>query len=88
MVVRAWCGSCGESFPLAEVVEPPAAGRCPRCGLAFAPSYASVAVSAVRRLLEAVAELEEAGETLRGVAPRLHVDVRALDAEVGEALDG
>jgi len=85
--VPAWCGTCGESFRLAELTEQGAAGRCPRCGYALAPSYVAVLDTAVRQLLAAAADLAEGGRVLRETAPRLHVDTRALCAALEKVLD-
>ena len=90
MGLGAWCGRCGESFTLVEVVEPAGddlVGACPRCGRPFAPAYTSVLVPAVRQLIAATAALEAAARQLRDIAPGLHVDGRALAAELEEALD-
>jgi hypothetical protein len=85
--VTAWCGRCGESFPLLEVVDSGTPGRCPRCGVALAPEYGAVFVSAVRQLLAAAAVLEQSGGQLADVAPLLHVDRRALAEELEGSLD-
>ena len=87
MLVTAWCGRCGESFPLAEVVDSGTPGHCPRCGVALAPDYAAVLVSAVRQLLGAAAALEQAGGQLGDVAPLLHVDRGALAGQLEGSLD-
>lgn len=82
-----WCGRCGESFTLAEVVAPARPGSCPRCGVAFAPSYTTVLVTALRQLEQAAAALTEAGRQLADVAPLLHVDHRRLGADLAEVLE-
>ena len=87
MRTGAWCGGCGRSFALAEVVEPGNAGRCPRCGRIFAPDYSAVLVAAVRQLLAAADALEAAARQARDVAPRLHIDARRLCDDL-EALLG
>ena len=87
MKPAAWCGVCGRSFRLAEVVEPGHAGRCPRCGRIFAPDYSAVLVAALRELLAAADALEAAARQTRDVAPLLHVDARRLCADL-EALLG
>jgi hypothetical protein len=84
--VGAWCGHCGESFRLAELVEPAFSGRCPRCGRDLAPGYGPVASAAVHDLLGAAAELQAAAGRLRDCAPRLHVDARRLTADLTETL--
>ena len=87
MNVGAWCGHCGESFRLAELVDGGFDGRCPRCGHYLAEaSYLPVASSAVHDVLRAAAALDEAATRLREVAPRLHVDGRKLRADLTEAL--
>ena len=86
MDVGAWCGHCGESFRLAELVEDGFTGRCPRCGEDLAPGYAPVASAAVHDTLQAATALEGALARLRDVAPRLHVDGRKLTADLTEAL--
>jgi uncharacterized paraquat-inducible protein A len=85
--VQAWCGRCGESFPLVEVVDSGTPGHCPRCGVALAPEYAAVLVSAVRQVLAAAAVLEQSGAQLADVAPLLHIDRRALAEELEGSLD-
>jgi hypothetical protein len=87
MDVGAWCGHCGESFRLAELVEGAFDGRCPRCGEALAePSYLPVASGAVHDVVTAARALDEAASRLRNVAPRLHVDGRKLRADLADAL--
>lgn len=87
MNVTAWCGRCGESFPLLAVVESGTPGHCPRCGVALAPEYAAVFVSAVRQVLAAAAVLEQSGAQLADVASLLHIDRRALAEELQGSLD-
>lgn len=86
MDVGAWCGHCGESFRLAELVEDGFTGRCPRCGLDLAPGYGPVASSAVHEVLAAATALENAATRLHDVAPRLHLDARKLNADLADAL--
>jgi hypothetical protein len=86
MDLGAWCGHCGESFRLAELVEDGFTGRCPRCGRDLAPGYGPVASGAVHELMTAAASLESAAARLRDVAPRLHVDARKLAGDLAEAL--
>lgn len=86
MDVQSWCGHCGESFRLAELIEPGFTGRCPRCGRDLAPGYAPVASAAVHDLLAAAEELRLAAGRLRDSAPRLHVDGRRLAEAIAEAL--
>lgn len=87
MDVQAWCGHCGESFRLAEVVEPAFTGRCPRCGRDLVGSYAPVTSAAVHDLIAAAAALSNAAARLRDSAPRLHIDARRLAAALTEVLE-
>jgi hypothetical protein len=86
MDVGAWCGRCGESFRLAELVESGFSGRCPRCAVDLAGSYGPVVSAAVHDLLAAVGAADVAATRLRDAAPRLHVDARRLAASLAEAL--
>jgi hypothetical protein len=88
MPARAHCGVCGEAFALAEVLEPPRAGHCPRCDTDLAPGYDAVAVPALRRLLDALDTVRREIATLRGVAPRLRVDTGSLTADLAAVSDG
>ena len=85
--MTAWCGRCGESFALLEVVESSAPAHCPRCGVALAPEYAAVLVSAVRQVVAAAAALDAAGSQLADIAPLLHIDRRALAEGLESSLD-
>jgi hypothetical protein len=84
--LRAWCGYCGQTFRLAELVEGGFSGRCPRCSEDLAPGYTPVASAAVHLLLSAAADLEQAASRLSDSAPRLHVDTRKLADDVTTAL--
>ena len=86
MEVGAWCGHCGESFRLAELVENGFSGRCPRCGRDLAPDYVPVASAAVHEVLNLTESLERTLGRLRDMAPRLHVDARKLHADLADAL--
>jgi hypothetical protein len=86
MDVAGWCGSCGESFRLLEVVEDGNAANCPRCGTPFAPAYAAVVAQAVRQLAAGAAAVAAAGRQLRDVAPGLHIDRTKLGADLDRAL--
>jgi len=73
-----WCGHCGESFNLAQVVAEGDGGRCPRCGIAFNHDYNAVVTASLRQLLAAYAQLHDAAQRLADTAPLLHVDRAAL----------
>lgn len=82
MSVGAWCGYCGQSFRLAEVVDSGAPGACPRCGRVYTATYRTVVVAEVRRLLSAAAALRDPTRQLRDPAPELHVDAGQLGPDV------
>jgi hypothetical protein len=82
MDIGAWCGHCGESFRLAELVADGYTGRCPRCGKELSPGYVPVASAAVHDVLAAAGALADAAARLRDVAPHLHVDARKLTADL------
>lgn len=86
MDVGAWCGHCGESFRLAELVENGYTGRCPRCGRDLSPGYAPVASASVHELMQAAIALKEASARLHDIAPRLHLDARKFTADLADAL--
>ena len=87
MDVAAWCGRCGGSFPLVEVIADPAAmGRCPRCHEPLADGYSATAVPAIRRLLDAAEALRATATELTATAPALHIDDTALGAELTRVL--
>jgi hypothetical protein len=83
---EAWCGNCGESFRLAQVVEEGVGGRCPRCGIAFSHEYTAVVTSAASAAIAAHAQLEHALQRLADIAPLLHIDrealIKSLDAHL------
>lgn len=70
---RGWCGRCGRDFDLAEVLEPGAAGRCPRCLEPFAPSYDALLIALLRGVLAGASD-ERALADLASIAPALHVE--------------
>ena len=86
MDVGAWCGHCGESYRLAELVAGGFDGRCPRCGFEYAEGYLPVASAAVHDVLAAASALASAAARLHDVAPRLHVDARKLNADLTTVL--
>lgn len=87
MEIKAWCGRCGQRFDLAELTAAPQSARCPRCGEPFALDYTVPLVVAAQSLALAVETLLAAGTSLRGLAPRLHIDSAALADQLRSALD-
>jgi hypothetical protein len=43
MSIGAHCGSCNRELLLGQLVQPSDGFRCPVCGSAFAPAYATIA---------------------------------------------
>ena len=86
MNTEAWCGHCGESFRLAQVVEEGNGGRCPRCGIVFSHEYNAVVTSASSQVMAAQAQLEQSLQRLAEIAPLLHVNREALYKGLDEFL--
>ena len=86
MNTEAWCGHCGESFRLAQVVEPGSGGRCPRCGIVYSHEYNAVVTTAAQQVVNAHEVLEHALRQLTDIAPLLHVDREALYKSLDEFL--
>jgi uncharacterized C2H2 Zn-finger protein len=83
---EAWCGHCGESFRLAQVVEEGNGGRCPRCGIVFSHEYNAVVTTTASQIIAAHELLENSLKQLGDVAPLLHVDRESLFKSLDEYL--
>jgi transposase-like protein len=57
MSINARCGSCNRELLLGQLVQPSDGFRCPVCGFAFAPAYATVAPGVAARAMAAQAVL-------------------------------
>jgi len=57
MSINARCGSCNRELLLGQLVQPSNGFRCPVCGYAFAPAYATVAPGVAARVMAAQADL-------------------------------
>jgi hypothetical protein len=57
MSIGARCGSCNRELLLGQLVQPSDGFRCPFCGFAFAPGYATVAPGVAARVMAAQAAL-------------------------------
>jgi len=57
MSINARCGSCNRELLLGQLVQPSNGFRCPVCGFAFAPAYATVAPGVAARVMAAQAAL-------------------------------
>lgn len=86
MNTEAWCGNCGESFRLAQVIEEGTGGRCPRCGIVFSHEYNAVVTHAAAQVIAAHTALEHGLQQIADIAPLLHVDREALFKSVDEHL--
>ncbi len=86
MNTEAWCGHCGESFRLAQVIEEGSGGRCPRCGIVFSHEYNAVVTSSAAQVIDAHQRLEHGLQRIAEMAPLLHVDREALFKSLDEHL--
>jgi hypothetical protein len=57
MSINARCGSCNRELLLGQLVQSSDGFRCPVCGFAFAPGYATVAPGVAARVMAAQATL-------------------------------
>ena len=57
MSINAHCGSCNRELLLGQLVQPSDGFRCPFCGFAFTPAYATVAPGVAARAMAAQAAL-------------------------------
>jgi hypothetical protein len=57
MTIGARCGSCNRELLLGQLVQSSDGFRCPFCGSAFAPAYATVAPGVAARVMVAQAAL-------------------------------
>ena len=73
MSINARCGSCNRELLLGQLVQPSNRFRCPVCGFAFAPAYATVAPGVAARVMAAqealVTALAELGSMTGRPAP-------------------
>ncbi len=87
MSLPARCGSCRRELLLSQLLDPVEGFRCPFCGSAFAPSYATIAPAVAARILTSHGELVRAlGELQSMVDGRLLIDRSAVVSPVADAL--
>jgi hypothetical protein len=87
MSIPAHCGSCRRELLLDQLLQPSDGFRCPFCGFAFAPSYATIAPGVTARLLESHAALVAAlGELQSMIDGRLLIDRSAVVTPVFDIL--
>ena len=87
MSIPAHCGSCRRELLLAQLLEPSEGFRCPFCGYAFAPSYATIAPGVAARILTAHDDLTRSLAELQAMIDgRLQLDRAAIVAPVADVL--
>ena len=87
MSLPAHCGSCRRELLLSQLLDPAEGFRCPFCGFAFAPSYATVAPGVAARILASHGELVRAlGELQSMIDGRLLIDRSAVVGPVADSL--
>ena len=75
MSIPARCGSCRRELLLDQLLQPSDGFRCPFCGFAFAPSYATIAPGVASRILASQAALVRSlGELQSMIDGRLQLD--------------
>ena len=87
MSIGAHCGSCARELLLGQLVQSSDGFRCPVCGFAFAPAYATVAPGVAARVMAAqaalVTELAELGSM---TGDRLRLDRTTILDPIAETL--
>lgn len=87
MSLPAHCGSCRRELLLDQLLQPSDGFRCPFCGFAFAPSYATIAPGVASRILESHAALVRSlGELQSMVEGRLLIDRPAVVGPIADTL--
>ena len=87
MSVGARCANCGRELLLDQLTDAALGFRCPFCGYAFAPSYASVAPGVAARALTAHEALVGAlGELQSMIDGRLLLDGASVVGPVSDAM--
>jgi hypothetical protein len=87
VTIPARCGSCRRELLLDQLLEPSEGFRCPFCGYAFAPSYATIAPGVAARILTAHDDLTRSLAELQAMIDgRLQLDRAAVVAPVADVL--
>jgi len=87
MSIEARCGACRRKLLLVQLVQPSDGFRCPSCGSAFAPGYATVAPGVSARVMDAQAALVTALAELGSMTgDRLRLDQATVVDPVATAL--
>jgi hypothetical protein len=87
VTIPARCGSCRRELLLDQLLQPSEGFRCPFCGFAFAPAYATIAPGVAARILQSHdALVRSLGELQAMIDGRLQLDRAAVVAPVADAL--
>jgi hypothetical protein len=87
MSINARCGSCNRELLLGQLLQPSDGFRCPVCGFAFAPAYATVAPGVAARIMDAQQALVTALAELGSMTgDRLRLDQATVVDPVANAL--
>jgi hypothetical protein len=87
MSLPAHCGSCRRELLLSQLLDPVEGFRCPFCGFAFAPSYATIAPAVAARILAGHGELVRALAELQSmIGGRLLIDRSAVVSPIADTL--
>jgi hypothetical protein len=87
VTIPATCGSCRRELLLDQLLQPSDGFRCPFCGFAFAPSYATMAPGVAARILDSHDALVRALVELQSMIDgRLRLDRAAVVAPVADAV--
>jgi hypothetical protein len=87
MSIGARCGSCARDLLLGQLVQPSDGFRCPFCGFAFTPAYATVAPGVAARVMAAQAALVTALAELGSMTgDRLRLDRATVVDPVADTL--
>jgi hypothetical protein len=87
MSIGARCGSCTRELLLGQLIQPSDGFRCPFCGFAFAPAYATVAPGVAARAMAAQAALVTALAELGSMTgDRLRLDRTTILDPIADTL--
>jgi hypothetical protein len=87
MSIGARCGSCNRELLLGQLLQPSDGFRCPVCGFALAPAYATVAPGVAARVMVAQAALVTALAELGSMTGvRLRLDRATIVDPIADTL--
>jgi hypothetical protein len=85
--IKAHCANCRRELLLEQLTNPVDGFRCPNCGFAFAPSYATVAPGLTERVLAAHEALATSLTELQSMSGgRLLIERESLLEDIRAAL--